>query len=313
MSDTPKKTLHITNGDSLNDWLLELKIKGDFAVWREMLCEGKTTYKIGDSAFIEARKSFLEGDYDIKTNDYENKFISQLEIINNFQAYDELVLWFEYDLFCHMNLMACLSHLAQQGCKKPMYLVCSGRVEGEKELKGLSELTKAQLLDHFEKKVALTNNDLILCDKIWRLYCSNDHLSLQPILAKDSSFIYLANCISAHKKRFPEEQSGLNTLEMHILKLIQKHQISSENQLCGYVLNYQGYYGYGDMQVLKMIKRLRSYFEKEGEYFVISTKGQEAINGTTSMSTNDRANAFFGGVSKYDYRYNKDSHQITKV
>lgn len=307
------KTLHITNGDSLNDWLLKLQIDGDFAVWREMLCEGKTTYKIGDERFINERRAFLETDYDIKTNDYENKFISQLEIITNFQAYDELVLWFEYDLFCHINMMACISYLVQLNCKLPIYLVCSGRITGEKELKGLSEITQDQLLDHYKNKVLLTGNDLLLSDKIWRKYCSEDHSQLQPILAKESSFTYLSNCLSAHKKRFPEEHSGLNTLEAHILKLIKKHQITSERQLCGYVLNYQGYYGYGDMQISKMIKRLHSYYEQQDDILVINQKGENALKGDHLEAPGKHKQCYFGGVSKYAYTYNKDSHQITKV
>ncbi|WP_299684558.1 DUF1835 domain-containing protein [uncultured Dokdonia sp.] len=308
-----QKTLHITNGDSLNDWLLKLQIEGDFAVWREMLCEGKTTYKIGDDQFINARKTFLETDYSITTNDYEEKFMSQLEIIRNFQAYDELVLWFEYDLFCHINMMACISYLAQIDCRKPIYLVCSGRITGEKELKGLSELTEQQLLNHYKNKIALTGDDQILSDKIWRLYCSDDHSQLQPNLAKDSNFIYLSNCISAHKKRFPEEHSGLNTLESHILKLIKKHQITSEHQLCGYVLNYQGYYGYGDMQISKMIKRLHSYYENQDDILVVNQKGESALNGEYIQAPGLHTSCYFGGVSKYAYTYNKDSHQITKV
>lgn len=308
-----KKTLHITNGDSLNDWLLKLQIDGDFAVWREMLCEGKTTYKVGDQHFKNARKAFLKEDYDIDISKYDEIFSSQLELIYNFQKYDELVLWFEYDLFCHINMMACISYLVQLNCKLPIYLVCSGRITGEKELKGLSEITEEQLLDHYQNKIALTRNDLILSDTIWKRYCSDDHTQLQPIIATDSSFIYLSNCLSAHKKRFPEEHSGLNTLESHILKLLKKHQITSERQLCGYVLKYQGYYGYGDMQISKMIKRLRPYFQKDEDYLVISSNGQAILDENAKVYSISDTPTFFGGVSKYAYAYNKDSHQITKV
>ncbi|MFC4635836.1 DUF1835 domain-containing protein [Dokdonia ponticola] len=306
------KTLHITNGDSLNDRLLDLEIQGDFAVWREMLCEGKTTYTIGDKAFMSTRKAFLKNDYALDTTDYEEKFISQLEILKNHAVYDEIILWFEYDLFCHINMMACISHLMQLGSKVPLYLVCSGRVSGEKELKGISELTIPQLKEHYQQKVALSRNDILLADHIWRLYCSEEHTALQPMLAKDSSFIYLSNCISAHKKRFPEAHSGLNRLESHILQLIKKHQITSERQLCGYVLNYQGYYGYGDMQVLKMIKRMRSYFEELDGIFVVTTKGERALSGDDIQAPGQHNECYFGGASKYTYRYNDETHELIK-
>jgi hypothetical protein len=36
------KILHITNGDSLTEYLTELGFSGDFLTWQEMLCEGPT-------------------------------------------------------------------------------------------------------------------------------------------------------------------------------------------------------------------------------------------------------------------------------
>ncbi len=307
------KTFHITNGDSINERLKELQIEGDFAVWREMLCEGKTVFQIGNASFINARKKFLEQDYTIDASHYEEKFISQLKRIDQVHAYDEVILWFEYDLFCHINLIAAISYLLQIDCKVPVYLVCSGRVSGEKELKGLAELTEKQLKKHYTDKVLLSKNDLLLADHIWRLYCGEDHTLLNPKLAKDSGFKYLSNCISAHKERFPSQHSGLNTLETNLLKLIQKHKITSENQLCGYALNYQGYYGYGDMQIFKMIKRMHSYFINNGDQIVLTDKGIHAIELQQNMYEDLKKPCYFGGVSKYEYLYQTDSHQLVKI
>ena len=55
-----KKTLHVINGDSLNDRLLTMKIDGDYAVWREMLCEGKTIVDLASSAFRKTRVAFFK-------------------------------------------------------------------------------------------------------------------------------------------------------------------------------------------------------------------------------------------------------------
>ncbi|RZW40183.1 MAG: DUF1835 domain-containing protein, partial [Flavobacteriaceae bacterium] len=38
--------LHITNGNSLTDYLKELDIVGDILTWQEMLCEGPTISNI---------------------------------------------------------------------------------------------------------------------------------------------------------------------------------------------------------------------------------------------------------------------------
>ncbi len=54
-------------------------------------------------------------------------------------------------LFCHINLIAVISLLHQKEINLPLYLVCSGRIEGEKNLKGLAELTPEQLLESLSK------------------------------------------------------------------------------------------------------------------------------------------------------------------
>lgn len=308
------KTLHITNGDSLNNWLLTLQMEGSFAVWREMLCEGKTTQTLDKQNFIDTRKAFFTAAYGLGTNDYEDKFISQLEIIKNCNNYDEIILWFEYDLFCHINMMACISYLLQQQCSTPIYLVCSGHIKEETKLKGLSELSEAQLLDHFKERVLLTSQDVQLANQIWKLYCEDDHTLLQPELVKeDSNFIYLQSCIQAHKQRFPDHQSGVNVLEAIVLKTIKEQHLSSERQLCGLILKNQEYYGFGDMQVFKIIEGLRSYFVLKENQLILTQFGENVLSGISKATKNQEQLLYFGGVSKYAYNYQKDTHQLIKA
>ena len=133
------KVLNITNGDSLTNYLLELKYTGDFLTWREMLCEGPTVPLIDSEEFYHIRESFLSSTYDIAISDYN--FEDQVKLLDNVDDYDEIHLWFEYDLFCHINLIACISTLHQKEIQKPIYLICSGWIDGEKNLKGLPDLS----------------------------------------------------------------------------------------------------------------------------------------------------------------------------
>jgi len=304
--------LHITNGDILNDRLLNLQIKGDFAVWREMLCEGKTVTDIASDEFIKSRLKFFAKDYKITEESYRHSFGSQLAIISDAQKYDEVVLWFEYDLFCHINMIACLSYLNSIVYNGTIHLVCSGWIENETELKSLAQLTDQQLLAHYAGKITLSNNDVFLAHTIWKQYCGDDHTKLQPKLALDSGFKYLSNCISAHKERFPEKVTGLNTLETNLLKLIRKYKIKTEHQLCGYLLNYQGYYGYGDIQFFKMIERMRPFFTKDGESIVLTSTSNAILDEGKNVRSKIKYKCVLGGVDKYNYDYNALTHQITK-
>ncbi|MDP5081329.1 MAG: DUF1835 domain-containing protein, partial [Winogradskyella sp.] len=135
--------LHITNGNALTDYLRELDFTDDILTWQEMLCEGPTIPAINSEAFFELRAGFLKSCYDIEVDTSER--IKELSKLDNVENYSEINLWFEYDLFCHINLLGVINLLHQKEINKPLYLICSGRVEGEKNLKGLSELSPAQL------------------------------------------------------------------------------------------------------------------------------------------------------------------------
>ena len=306
------KVLHITNGDSLNNRLNQLGVEGHFAVWREMLCEGRTKYKVGSPSFLQIRKDFLQETYDIDPGHYEGQFVSQLGIIATANEYKEVILWFEYDLFCHINLVAAIAYIKRTEYKGPLSLVCSGRIKNKNGLFGLSELNDIELRNQYEERISLRQKDRAIAVKIWRLYCKEDHTRLHPSLAKDSSFKYLSNCIGAHKERFPQVATGLNTLETQLLKLVDTYTIINEQQYCGYALSYQGYYGFGDMQLYRMIRRLSPYYDIIDQTYVLNKNGRAVLDDQRNLVGDTSYTCTFGGANKYDYVYNPISHQLLK-
>jgi hypothetical protein len=108
------KILHITNGNSTTNYLQELDIKGCFLTWQEMLCEGSTIQKIDSEAFFNTRKEFLNSTYSVDLVNY--KFPEELKKLNYLENYSEIILWFEYDLFCHINMCAAISLLKEKNC-----------------------------------------------------------------------------------------------------------------------------------------------------------------------------------------------------
>jgi hypothetical protein len=305
------KTLHITNGNTLTDYLKELDFKGDILTWQEMLCDGPTTEIIDSDEFFSVRKQFLQDYYDIEVN--EEEWRDEIDVLNHLEDFDEIVLWFEYDLFCHINLIAVISLLAQKNVQLPVYLVCSGRVEGEKELKGLSELSPAQLHEHFETKMRLSNDDIDLMKSLWKTYCGKDHNLFKPIIVQKTSFKYLSNCLKAHLKRFPDSKTGLSRMEANILEIIKSYPIKSRQHLLGYALNYQGYYGFGDLQLMHKITTLSVFFKEDNNELTLNRKGHEALLGhhNVALELNDQMS--FGGVNKLNFQYNKVQNKLIKT
>ncbi|WP_431134277.1 DUF1835 domain-containing protein [Psychroserpens mesophilus] len=306
------KTLHITNGNSLTEILNnELEIKGDILTWQEMLCEGPTISHIDSDTFIEIRQQFLSEYYNIEIDKVELK--KELDKLNSIENYDKIILWFEYDLFCHINLLGVMSLLHQKEIRLPLYLVCSGRIEGEKNLKGLSELSPEQLLKHYDERVELTDEDKDLAITLWRTYCGKDHNLFKRYIVKESSFKYLSNCLKAHLRRFPDAKSGLSVLEKNTLEIVRDNDIKSKHHLLGYILNYQGFYGFGDLQLERMIHKLSLFFDENEHALTLNRKGHEALVKIHNFSSEINNNMTYGGLNRLDYQFNKDENKLVKT
>ncbi|MFC5045322.1 DUF1835 domain-containing protein [Aquimarina hainanensis] len=310
-----EKTLHITNGDSLTERLEKLQlIDGDILVWREMLCEGPTQIKLETEESLQLRKQFLNKYYRIPTNGYDSKFIQELQKLEQINTYDTIVLWFEYDLFCHINMIAAISTILRLKKKEiPIYLVCSGRIEGQKKLMGLCEISEAQLKAHYANKVLLSIDDLEFASHIWTLYCEPNPKRITGYIKTESSFEYLSICLRAHLHRFPSIDTGLNILENNILELIHTHQIKNLKQLMGYCLEYQGYYGYGDMQLKRIIAKLFQFLNQTPNRLQLSDRGILAIEKNKNFYNTMTTQWYYGGVLKYQYLYNNETNRLLKL
>jgi len=306
-----KKILHITNGSSLTSYLEKEKYEGKIVTWHEMLCEGPTEKEIDTPSFFKKRKLFLESVYNVEYDESKiKKEIDKLKTINN---YDEAVLWFEYDLFCHINMIAVISLLKQKGIRIPLFLVCSGRIEKEKGLIGLNELSPKQLREHYLNKIELNIEDIATAQKAWRIYCEGDHNLLKPLITRPSNFKYLSICLKAHIKRFPDTRSGLSTLEFNVLKLIGEHTIKSKHHLVGYVLHYQGYYGFGDIQIVRIIDNLKIFYVETVDTLKLNRNGYLALENQKNFRNALDCNFEFGGVNKREFQFDKKANKLIKT
>ncbi|MFD2823510.1 DUF1835 domain-containing protein [Lacinutrix iliipiscaria] len=305
------QVLHITNGSSLTHYLNELDFKGDFLTWHEMLCEGPTVKHINSDDFISVRKAFLNQFYDVEIDEYEYK--TELHKLDATEKYSEIILWFEYDLFCHINMVAVISLLNEKKITLPISLVCSGRIPGEINLKGLSELTPEQIDEHYKNRIKLTTKDIDIATSVWQIYCGKDHNLLKPFITKKSSYEYLGCCLKAHLRRFPDYKSGLSVIEHNILNLLNKYEVNSKHHLLGYALNYQGYYGFGDIQLMRMIDKLSIFYTEENNQVKLNRKGHDVLLKHHNFASEINDAMIFGGLNRLDYQFNKKENKLIKT
>ncbi|MEL6811783.1 MAG: DUF1835 domain-containing protein [Bacteroidota bacterium] len=304
------KTLHITNGDSLTQRLLQHNNFEKVISWREILCEGPATHHVFSEEFIFTRIQYLKNEYE-GTEDRYLDFVKQYQPMD-YKEFDGIVLWFEYDLFCHVNLAAVVAFLRQHDHNLPVYWVCSGAIEGSDRLFGLSELSHEQLNKHYLDKRNLNDKELEVLSNFWTLYTAEDHRPLSDLDFSEETFPYLTHSIQAHLKRFPAETNGLNELEKRVLEAIDEELFSNTRQLLAYLLRNQGYYGFGDMQWSAVIQRLDRFFDQD-QGLSLTSEGKDILKGRKTAWEVLKDATQFGGSSKYEYFYDSISNNLKPV
>ena len=96
------------------------------------------------------------------------------------------------------------------------------------------------------------------------------------------------------------------------MRLVNENNINSEHHLLGYALNYQGYYGFGDMQLKRIIKNLSLFFELTETGLELNRQGHEALLRTHNFVLDVNDDIDFGGVNKMDYQFSIEENKLIK-
>lgn len=292
------KSLHILNGDSSLELFKKINLPGDTMVWREMLSEGRSGYSVGSSEFWKARKSFFAEEINVTSEEYETGVISEFKKIESPDLFDEIILWFEYDLFCQINLMAILSYLKGKSNNSTISLICVGKFPDSERLLGLGQLSIDTFGGLFDKRSIVQKADMNFADEIWKIYNTGDHSKLSDVIKNcPDLFEYLPAAIDGHLKRFPRSQNGLTGIENKILQLISetpdgmplKHVIRA-------LLISDQVYGLGDMVYMNYVKKLSMLYDVDNENLRLNNLGIEIKHGKQSLKEL-RKDYYFGGAS----------------
>src|SRR5437867_8312888 len=97
--------LHVANGSSVTMTLEAAGVPGLRSIWADPLYEGPVPPGVGDDELRELRGGHLQGAVPV---DPMNDMRRWRQVIADHEAYEELVLWFEHDLF---GLFILITHL----------------------------------------------------------------------------------------------------------------------------------------------------------------------------------------------------------
>ena len=209
---TPR--LNITNGDSAAGTLSEAGIEGKIIPWRDVLHEGPVDSSLTLEELSKQRARFIA---ERRWDDFAHvsgDFAERDRMIRHLDYFDEIVLWFEDDLYDQLQLIQLLDFLSRSSARqKTISLI---QVEGY-----IPPLSAARLKELDSSRPRVTPEQFALAQRAWKAFGSNDPSAISRLLDENTSALpYLAGALRRHLEEFPAVGNGLSRSEREALTAI---------------------------------------------------------------------------------------------
>jgi len=230
MRDTKTRFLHVANGTCTTRIIESAGIPGTLSIWADPLYEGPVPGGLTDAQLLEVRTRFLAGPEDQAgiawagpdpCADPVNDLRRWRAAIERHESYDELILWYEHDLFDQLNLIQLLTWIRERlPAAKPVSLVCIGSFPGHPGFKGLGELTPDELRPLLDTRQPVDDAQYSLAELAWRAFREPTPEALERLRQSDTSALpYLAPAVARFLQEYPWTIDGLSRSERRLLQL----------------------------------------------------------------------------------------------
>ena len=220
--------LHVLNGDSMAETMRGSTIEGTLLVWADVLHEGPVAGATSAEQWRERRARFLAGE---RYTTYEEVLASYERwdaALERFVDHDEVVLWFEHDLFDQLLLIRHLDWFSRRELgRTTLQLICIGAFPGIEPFHGLGQLDPVQLASLLETRTKVTPRQLSFGRRAWGAFTSGDPMQVQRLVdelsmgGEDADALpFLAGALRRLLEEFPSVENGLGRTERHILDLV---------------------------------------------------------------------------------------------
>jgi hypothetical protein len=213
------RMLHVGNGHCTTRLIEAAGIAGRTMVWADPLNEGPVPGGISEDELVRLRAGFLAPLTPHHVDDVTADLRGWRAAIDDRDAYDELVLWFEHDLFDQLNLIQLLSHVAGRPQTQPASLVCIDCYPGHPNFKGLGELEPADLASLYLTRQPVGDSQLELASRAWQAFRASDPREIEALLATDLTALpFLSAAFRRHLQELPSLENGLSRSEHRLLE-----------------------------------------------------------------------------------------------
>ena len=228
VAETPR-LLHILNGDSVRETLERSQVPGTFAPYADVLHEGPVPVSSGTRETRETRVRWVAANGYFPYADGMRMAARWDEQLASFSDYDEVVMWFEHDLFDQLLLVRHLDWFSRQEMgRTKLSLICIGEFPGFEPFDGLGQLDEGQLASLLGTRELVSADQIALGRSVWAAFTSSDPTALNDAANDTTPSVlpFLAGALHRFIEDYPAAANGLPRTERRILELLANDETS---------------------------------------------------------------------------------------
>ncbi|MEG1510173.1 MAG: AraC family transcriptional regulator [Clostridia bacterium] len=216
------KILNILNGTVMLEHFKKLgNIEGELVSFNEAMCDGEVSSSIFSSDFVDERSVY----HLISREDYEENVVDILNPLLS-KSYEKLVLWFDKDMFCQINLLTILAYLDQ------------------------NEVYDDVILNYVDEKFEVEKCVVVKPKSFYSIYVS-------VLVCKHMPKIALPPILKRGVELYLEYSLPENDITDFIIDNIEM----PEDELVAHLFKNFKEYGLGDVQYFRLIDYVKENFE----------------------------------------------------
>lgn len=212
------EVLHVTNGESAAASLRQGGVREPIIAWLDVLHEGPVP-ALPRAELTAVRARFLADVFGADASQIGRDLHARDAALA--AAGDQVVLWFDADLYDQLQLLQVLDRLAASPPRQLM-LVSVGEYAGRAHFGGLGELNGADLVD-LRRTAALevSGDDLALAARAWKAFTAANPSGLGDLVkVRSAALRFVGEAVERLLQEYPWTGDGLSLTERRALRAL---------------------------------------------------------------------------------------------
>jgi len=206
--------VHITNGSSAAGVLRAAGLPGEVLTWDDVLHDGPVPPDISFGQLRAIRAQFISDCGWRTLEEAQREFAARDRALERALDHDEVVLWFEHDLYDQLQLLQLLDWFdtCELGTTK-LTLVCGAEYLGQS--------TPERLRERFPEREPVKRAQFDAARRAWASFRAEDPRGIEDVVHDGIPALpFAAAALHRHLEQFPSVANGLSRSQQQVLEVI---------------------------------------------------------------------------------------------